>query len=140
MQLSLRPAQLADASLILEWQRHSETRRFARNPVIPSEAEHLNWYARKIASADCQFLIAEAQAVPVGFLRLDRRGDEWELSIVVAPEARRHRFATTMLALVDSFQDNRHLFAVVLPGNDASHRLFQSAGWRSDGDRLYRKP
>ena len=140
MPLSLRSAQLEDASLILEWQRHSETRRFARNSAIPAESEHLSWYAQKIASADCQFLIAEAEAVPVGFLRLDRCGDEWELSIVVAPEARRHGFATTMLALLDSLRGSRRLFAEVLPGNDASHRLFQAAGWRSDGMCLYRMP
>jgi len=140
MPLSLRPAQADDALPILEWQRHPDTRRFARDSAIPSETEHHKWYARKIASPDSQFLIAEAEGVRVGFLRLDRHGDEWELSIAVAPEVRHHGVATAMLALLDGLQGRRRFVAEVLPGNDASHRLFQSAGWRSDGDRLYRKP
>lgn len=140
MPLNLRPAQAEDALPILEWQRHPDTRRFARESAIPSETEHLKWYARKIASPDSQFLIAEAEGVRVGFLRLDRHGDEWQLSIVVAPEARYHGVGTAMLRLLASLQGTRRLVAEVLPGNDGSHRLFQSAGWRSDGDGIYRKP
>lgn len=138
--MSLRAAEPNDAGLLLEWQQHADTRRYARNPAVPSEAEHLAWYAKKLASADCQFLIAEADGVPVGLLRLDRLDNEWELSVVVAPEARHRGVATKMLELLDSLQGNRRLVAEVLPGNDTSHRLFQAAGWRRDSERCYRKP
>jgi RimJ/RimL family protein N-acetyltransferase len=76
----------------------------------------------------------------MGFLRLDRHAEEWELSIVVAPSARRQGLAAAMLALLNDLQGGRRLFAEVLAGNDASHRLFQSAGWRNDGSCFYRKP
>lgn len=132
----LRPAAAADALPILEWQRHPDSRRYARDPTVPSEAEHLDWFARKLASPDCEFLIAEQDGQRVGFLRLDRHGEEWEVSIVVAPDFRSSGVGRAMLnSLV---RGSRHLVAEVLPGNQRSHELFCSCGWRLSGDGRYR--
>src|SRR5882724_5917112 len=140
MTFVLRPARSGDALIIREWQQDPETRRFARSPSVPSEAAHLAWYARKIASPDCQFLIIDLDGVPAGLLRLDRCDEEWELSIVVAPNNRRCGVGRTALVALDGLRLGRKFVAEVLPGNEVSHRLFRAAGWRADGDRIYRKP
>jgi len=134
--IRLRPATRADALPILEWQRHPDSRRYARNPAIPSEAEHLEWFARKLASPDCELLIGEEEGERVGFVRMDRRGDEWEVSILVAPAFRSKGFGKAMLSAAAG--GDRHLVAEVLPGNERSHELFRSCGWRLSEDGLYR--
>ena len=107
-----------------------------RNPAVPTEAEHLEWFARKLASPECEFLIGEKDGQRVGFLRMDRRGDEWEVSILVAPGRRSNGCGKAMLnALV---RGSRRFVAEVLPANERSHELFQSCGWQLSGDGLYR--
>jgi RimJ/RimL family protein N-acetyltransferase len=60
-------------------------------------------------------------------LRLDRKnGNEWELSIIVAPDK---RSAGIGLAMLNALDAPGPLIAEVLPGNEHSHRLFQRAGW-----------
>src|SRR5882672_710654 len=140
MTLVLRPARSGDALTILEWQQHPETRQFARNPSVPSEAGHLTWYERKIASPDCQFLIVDVDGVPAGLLRLDRCDKEWELTIIVAPNNRRRGVGKAALAALEELRLGRTFVAEVLPSNEVSHRLFREAGWRADGDRIYRRP
>jgi len=121
---------------VLEWQRDPDSRRHARNPAVPTEAEHLEWFARKLASPECEFLIGEKDGQRVGFLRMDRRGDEWEVSILVAPGRRSNGCGKAMLnALV---RGSRRFVAEVLPANERSHELFQSCGWQLSGDGLYR--
>jgi RimJ/RimL family protein N-acetyltransferase len=96
----------------------------------------MDWFVSKLASPDCEFLVGEQDGRPVGVLRMDRRADEWEVSIVVAPEVRSRGFGKAMLSAV--IRGRRHLVAEVLPGNEHSHELFRSCGWRLAGDGLYR--
>lgn len=133
--LTLRRAKQDDAMLLLRWQRDPETRQYARSPIVPSEAEHLAWFARKLRDPDCVFLFAESGRECVGMVRLDRRGEEWEISIVVAPELRGRGVGKAMLT---ALEPPGRLVAEVLPGNEASHLLFQSCGWQLCDDGRYR--
>jgi RimJ/RimL family protein N-acetyltransferase len=133
----LRPATEADALPLLEWQRHPDTRRHARNPAVPTESEHLAWFARKLSDPNCVLLIAEIADERVGMIRLDRQGDEWELSIVVAPEMQGRAIGTAMLA---TLKVSGPLYAEVLPANERSHRLFRRAGWVLGKDGRYHHP
>ena len=135
--LILRRATAADALPLLEWQRHPETRRYARNPSVPSEADHLAWFGRKIADPGCIFLLAEVAGERVGMIRLDRMSDVWELSIVVAPEQRSTGIG---LAMLKTLVAPGPMIAEVLSGNERSHGLFRRAGWKPGEDGRYHWP
>jgi RimJ/RimL family protein N-acetyltransferase len=131
----LRPATPDDAMVLLQWQQHPDTRRHARTPAVPTETEHLAWFRQKLADPDCVFLLAESNSERVGTIRLDRRGDEWEVSIVVAPHARGRGLAKAML---EALEPPGPLVAEALHENEASHRVFMSCGWKLCQDGLYR--
>lgn len=133
----LRPATETDALPVLEWQRHPDTRRHARNPAVPRESEHLAWFARKLSDPNCILLIAEIASERVGMIRLDRHGNGWELSIIVAPEMQGRGIGIAMLAMIDV---SGPVYAEVLPGNERSHRLFCRAGWILEKDGRYHRP
>jgi RimJ/RimL family protein N-acetyltransferase len=138
--LTLRPAVAGDVLTIFDWRKHPDTRRHARNAAAPSLDEHRAWYAQKLASADCRFWIALHDGSPCGFVRFDRRGAKWEVSIVVAPEKRGMGLDWQILAALDGVASGVALVAEVLPGNESSRRLFSSAGYHLCQDGLYRKP
>ena len=133
----LRPATEADALPLLEWQRHPDTRRYARDPAVPIESEHLTWFAGKLSDPNCIFLFAEIADRRVGMIRLDRHGDGWELSIIVAPEMHGHGIG---LAMLGALEVPGPVSAEVLPGNERSHRLFRRAGWILGKDGCYHRP
>jgi RimJ/RimL family protein N-acetyltransferase len=135
--LTLRSATADDALPLLDWQRHVETRRYARDPTVASETEHLAWFARKLESPDCLFFVATDGDNRVASLRLDRLGEEWELSIVVAPELRGRGIGKQVLRLLMAHAPGP-LVAEVLPGNEPSHRLFDVCGWQLGEDGRYR--
>ena len=139
----LRLAELADADRLLEWQRAPQTRRFARNPAIPTPEEHVVWFHGKLADPFCWFTILEADGEPAGYLRLDHRGSgrectAYEVSIAIAPAFHRQGLALATLALGARLMRGNELLAMVLPGNDPSHRLFQAAGYRLGEAGYYR--
>jgi UDP-2,4-diacetamido-2,4,6-trideoxy-beta-L-altropyranose hydrolase len=114
--LTLRPAVAGDVLTIFDWQKDPNTRRFARNAAAPSLHEHRAWYAQKLASADCRFWIALHNGSPCGFVRLDRHGAEWEVSIVVAPEKHGMGIGRQILEALDGVASGIALVAEVLPG------------------------
>jgi len=134
--LTLRRATQDDAMLLLHWQQDPKTRRYARSPSVPTEGEHLAWFAHKLSNPDCVFLFAESGSERVGMIRLDRRGEQWEVSIVVAPESRGRGIGK---AILNALKPPGPLVAEVLPGNEESHHLFLSCGWRLCEDGLYRR-
>jgi RimJ/RimL family protein N-acetyltransferase len=138
--LILRPATPDDAMVLLQWQQHPDTRRHARTPAVPTETEHLAWFRQKLADPDCVFLLAESNSERVGTIRLDRRGDEWEVSIVVSPHARGRGLGRSMLTALDEITSGYKFVAEVHSDNQASHALFRAAGYRFGADHLYRKP
>jgi RimJ/RimL family protein N-acetyltransferase len=139
--ISLRQATADDVMLIYEWQGHPDTRRFARSPEVPRLAEHRTWFTSRLASKDCIFSIIMHGEEPAGVLRLDRLRDRsseaWEVSILTAPEKKRLGLATAALGLARGRLPDAELLAEVLPGNEASHRLFLEAGYVLGRDGLY---
>jgi len=138
-ELSLRRATAEDATTIFEWQVSPGTRVYARDPTPPSWAEHLDWFSKKLRSPDTRCWMAVRSERACGFVRLDRHGDEWEVSIVTAPQMRGQGFGKAMLAALESVSRGERLVAEVLPGNEASHALFRAAGFRLCADGMYRR-
>jgi len=138
----LRPLAAGNAELTYRWQQDPSTRRFARNPAVPTPAEHRAWLDRLLAQPARLACIVLHDERPAGVLRLDPCEGEaaaWEIGILVAAEARQAGVALAALALAKRLVGGGELRAVVLPENRASHALFRKAGFADAGPYyLYR--
>jgi UDP-2,4-diacetamido-2,4,6-trideoxy-beta-L-altropyranose hydrolase len=133
--VSLRAASAGDCDMILRWQSEPGARRFARNPAVPTEGEHRAWFCRTLGEPQSLLNVIVADERPVGVLRFDRRGgnDDWEISILVAGEARSCGVGRAALAAGRRLLPDADLVAEIHPDNAASLRLFRAVGYRSSG-------
>lgn len=133
--VSLRPATAEDAALLLAWANDPGTRAASRrhDPIVA--ADHHRWLERRLASPDdTRIWIGEADGLPIGVVRFERRAhDAFEVSIAVAPKARGRGLAGPLLQAGVSAAREAFgavtVLADILPGNDASVRLFTAAGF-----------
>jgi UDP-2,4-diacetamido-2,4,6-trideoxy-beta-L-altropyranose hydrolase len=133
--VTLRLASSGDSDIMFTWQSDERTRRFARTPEPPSLEEHETWLRSCLADPQRILALILHDEAPAGMLRLDRlttagRPDEYEVSIVIAPDKYRRGIATAALALGRKLLPRARLYAEVLPDNEASHALFRRAGFR----------
>lgn len=142
--VKLRLVTAADEPMILAWQRKPATRRYARNPAVPTATEHHDWMKARLADPDCMFTVVECAQVPAGVLRLDRQNETsntYEISIFVAPELHRRGLGACALALARQLLPGAELIAEVLPENEGSAKLFSQAGyWHHDDGFLHSSP
>lgn len=141
--VTLRLVCADDEAMILDWQRDPATRRYARNPAVPTAEEHHGWMTARLADSDCFFTIIEYAQVPAGVLRLDRKknaGNAHEVSIFVAPERQRQGLGACALALARQLLPGTELIAEVLPENKGSAQLFSLAGYKRYDDGLLHSP
>jgi UDP-2,4-diacetamido-2,4,6-trideoxy-beta-L-altropyranose hydrolase len=132
--ITLRPATPDDCESMLQWQSEPGARRFARNPTAPTRPEHAAWLDRTLADPQSLLNVIVADGRPVGVLRLDRKpSGDWEVSILVAGEARSHGIGRAALAATRRLLPDANLIAEIHPVNTASHRLFRAAGYRRTG-------
>lgn len=143
-EITLRPAVRADGAVMLEWQRHPATRRYARNPAVPAEDQHWAWFERKLADPSCLFNIVTHGERPSGVLRLDRvdgdKGPLFEVSVLIAPEKHKLGLGKAALRLASRLAPEAELVAEVHPDNAASHSLFAGAGYVRDGAAYRHEP
>lgn len=131
----LRPVTQADEALLLRWANDPATRAASRvhDPIVP--ADHHRWLERRLATPDdARLWIGEIDGVPIGVVRFERRtATAVEISITVAPDARGRGLARPLLdagvAVARAAFGPMTIRADILPGNDASLRLFRGAGF-----------
>lgn len=126
----LRPATEGDSDILLEIQRKPETRRFARNPNIPSPSEHSCWMRGKLDDPGCFMNLILHGETPAGVARLDRLPEGYEVSIAVDPARFRLGIGAIALTLLHQLVPEADLWAHVQSENIASRTLFQRAGYR----------
>ncbi len=144
--VGLRRARMEDGDLMLAWQRHPDTRRFARNPSVPTAEEHTAWLKARLSDPACLLHMILYGDEPGGVLRLVGRGasskgvESLEVSIYVAPHLYGQGIGRAALALAHRLVPEAELHANVLQGNEASVALFTGAGYRPAGDGWYVQP
>ncbi len=137
----LRLAEAEDEGWLLELQRQEPTRRFARDPAIPSAAEHARWFARVLDDSERLLMIVETDDTPSGMVRLDRLSDQptaFEVSIAVDVVRQGEGIGAAALALLRRLAPGADFVATVKAENRPSLALFAAAGYRPDGDDRYR--
>lgn len=133
--LVFRHAELTDEFLLLQWANDRVTRgnAFNPNPILPED--HRNWFRARLRTPQtCALYIAETAAgVPVGQVRFDHRGSEWEISYAVAPEFRGRGIGRSMLSAAIAYWRRSHphaaLVGQVKADNIASRRIFETLGF-----------
>lgn len=141
--LSLRPATVGDAELLLEWRNDAATRAASRSSEPIALEQHLRWLESTVARDDRHLLVASDEAGPVGTVRWDREAPgEWEVSITVATSRRGTGLARVLLRSGEQWlaeaagrgevDELTTYLAVVHEDNTASLRLFTRAGYLPD--------
>jgi UDP-2,4-diacetamido-2,4,6-trideoxy-beta-L-altropyranose hydrolase len=147
--LRVRPANVDDESLLLEWANERTARRNARSTALISAAEHSTWFRSRLDDQEgTHIYIAEtSDGVPAGQVRFDRQSAEWRISYALAPQFRGRGLGRALL------EAGMHEFARVAPGanliaevkasNESSRRVFEALGFTmsllDDGFLAYRR-
>ena len=140
-QVRVRLAESGDEDWLLDLQRQEATRRFARNPRVPSPVEHAAWFASMLTSSAHLLTVITVGDEPCGMLRFDRgAGADPAFEISIAVDGRHHRSGVGRAALILARQlaPGADLLATVMPGNAASLALFAGAGYAHEAGDLYR--
>jgi RimJ/RimL family protein N-acetyltransferase len=132
--ITLRRLTPDDGEQTYRWQQHPATRRYARNPSIPTWEGHASWIGEKLSDPGCVLDVIEVDGTPAGVVRLDRvarpAGDlACEVSIYTAPELAGCGVGTAALTALRRLAPEAVLLATVLDENAPSHALFSKAGY-----------
>jgi RimJ/RimL family protein N-acetyltransferase len=139
--IRLRPADAHDCRLIWEWANEPAVRAvsFATDP-IPWD-RHQQWFAAQLNDAGCAFYVAENEAgVPIGQVRCDMNGKVAVISISLDQRFRGAGYGTKLIrkGCETLFErgniDTIHAF--IRPGNAASFKAFERAGFRKVEDTV----
>jgi len=136
-ELKLRPVDSGDCSLLWQWTNESKVRSasFSQEPV-PWE-RHVQWFQSKLADRNAHLLVAtDSASAPVGIVRFQVEGTRAIVSISIDENSRGKGYGHAILtkAVREFFQSTAVAVveAYVRPENEASLRLFGSAGFERD--------
>jgi RimJ/RimL family protein N-acetyltransferase len=139
----LRPAELSDLDLLLEWRNDPVTRENSRSTAVVSAEDHLLWLRRTLDANDRHLYVAELDdGTPCGTVRVDRDQAAAEISLTVAPAQRGRGLAAEIITLATREACRRGvrlLRAEIKPENEPSIRAFRRAGYAAaaqDGELL----
>ncbi len=139
MIVKLRSANTGDESWILGLQRQPSVREFSRNPLVPTEEEHHDWFLTVLKDDWRELYIIESDGKPVGTLRLDLTMGSYDVSISIEEGCRRNGIASMALKEIREMKPNSGFRAFILPMNEASIRLFIGQGYEPIGNNWYRQ-
>jgi UDP-2,4-diacetamido-2,4,6-trideoxy-beta-L-altropyranose hydrolase len=130
----LRLAEPRDEGWLLDLQRLPSTRRFFRNPQVPSEHQHRAWLTRTLSDSRKLLFVIEVGGMAAGSLRLDELATDgppgtFEVSIAVDAGFARRGVATEALRFAQRLLPGARLHAEVAFENVGSQRLFLCAGF-----------
>jgi RimJ/RimL family protein N-acetyltransferase len=133
-EMQFRRADAADCLDLLAWRNDPVSVAASLTGSSVKEADHRTWFARVCAAPDHILLIAERDGEKIGMVRFDRAGEEWEVSINLAPQARGRGLASRVLSggISAAFPSDRPrplLIARVKRDNPASWRIFGTCGF-----------
>ncbi|MDI3286253.1 GNAT family N-acetyltransferase [Polyangium sp. 15x6] len=130
----LRKAERRDEGRVWVYNDEPGARRvsLSKDP-IPWEA-HKAWFAARLADPKASLFIVECESEAVGTVRIERRGEEDQISIALTPSARGRGIGVA--AIVEAARRHEgELVALVRPDNTASARAFERAGFVQVGSR-----
>lgn len=134
--INLRIAVESDRSALFLWRNDEEVRRHSNDPQPISRETHGRWFSETLKNRRKILLIAEHKDQgAVGVLRYDLGGSEARISIYLVPGCGGRGYGPAILRAGQHWlQQHRPrvlcVSAEILPGNTASRRAFEEAGYR----------
>lgn len=132
--VALMHMQESDEKILFDWQKHPETRRYARNPAPPTWDGHQKWFKSVLNDSNRYLYKIMLEGMAVGMLRLDRVAEyserKFEVSILLDPRFYGRGIAGYALAFARKLDPFATYMAEVHEANIASRRLFEKAGYR----------
>lgn len=144
--VTLRYATEDDVDQVLSWQSCPDTRRYARNPIVPTTEEHYEWFHRKLAERENYAAIIECDGNSVGMLRLDRvkvsdsKRPAYEVSILVSHDNKNKGIGYAALMYARRLFPEYCMCASIHPENQASLNMFIKAGYVKSGENYVSLP
>lgn len=135
--MRMRPANDMDSNLLFAWRNDPVTQAASRSTAPISREDHDRWMKFNVQQGYPQHLVvmAETDAGSVGVIRFDATHDTmaFDVSLTIAPRARRTGVAVAVLAQAISYMDEFRLNAEIRRENIASRRVFESCGFEEIG-------
>lgn len=130
--LRARDADGGDCADLWLWRNHPKARAVSLSAdEIPWEG-HRDWFAASLSRDDRVILMVERAGAAIGYVRFDRQGDAWLVSIALAPHAHGGGMGASALAAgVGAMQARGHLRfrADIHNDNVAAQRIFAACGF-----------
>jgi RimJ/RimL family protein N-acetyltransferase len=141
--IAIREVTDEDCRLLWEWATDPLVRTWAfRSETIPWE-DHVAWFRAKRADPNCyMYVVLDHLGCPIGQVRVDvQPTGEGEVDISIARDRRGRGCGSAALTLacgqmLPSYV--KRVVAYIKPGNAASVRSFEKAGFARDGFRRIR--
>ena len=131
--ISIRRAEPLDIRAVFELSNDPVVRANSIHPEPISWETHVAWFNKSIADPAVIFFVAEdARGSFVGQIRFNRRGEHWIVSISIATEFRGQGLSAALLRDAMAQIPDGSFIAEIASGNEASKRLFASAGFVED--------
>lgn len=131
--MEVRRATMDDALDVLVWRNDPQTISMSKTIGPTDRVAHLTWFERTLEDPNKLLYMAVDQGPKVGMIRFDRSGDDWTVSINVAPHQRNKGYGSQILnAGADALRKTvgpSRLVAEIKEGNLASLNLFQKCGF-----------
>jgi len=132
--VGLRAAGAGDCRNVWSWRNDPGTRAWSLNAEPLPYEPHVRWFTAALSDPSIRiFVVHDADEGDIGYVRFRIDGDVADVSIGLAPAARGRGYGTAALerAAERLFAEGRvrGLRALVLPGNAASARAFERAGF-----------
>ena len=94
------------------------------NSNIPTYECHVNWFSKNLVKKDCIHIIFRCGLAKIGYIRLDREKNFYDVSIYVHTKYRSRGFAEIMLSKIAERVGTQKLQASVHVTNVASLKVF----------------
>jgi RimJ/RimL family protein N-acetyltransferase len=133
--LTIRPVAESDCRRLWHWTNDPAVRRSAFCQTRIPWDKHVQWFEKKLNDDMCRIYIAEnADGVPIGQVRFDRRDDgDAEIDVNVAPDQRGRGYGGQLLIKsAEAYFGETEVPAVhalVKTDNQASEKSFRNAGF-----------
>ena len=127
----LRRVKWEDREMLYHWRNDAVVRHASFQSKEISLSMHEHWLQEKLGDPFSRMYILEIHGIPVGQVRLDRQGNEADISYSIASDFRGRGYGKILLRMVEQEARKESLVLVgkVKKDNLASQAVFRSLGY-----------
>lgn len=133
--ITSREATKNDIGLIYNWRNDPAVRKNMFNPDEIKWDEHVRFWDKRLCDNNAFSMILGYGNSPVGFIRLDKEKEGYEVGIIIDPKFQGKGFGTIAIEVAVSFAKSKgikRLFSRIKPDNSGSRKIFERNGFRLD--------